>query len=232
MKQPFLIRALGVLATTATLTTHAVAETLPYRDGKIPEDEQGTEQLVPVQRYKNTVFFEGFMLYYTKNRFNIVTRYKAPKCDGGRLKAGFYTQTLTKYGYVTTPEYAIDASKAGQYDEYTYSTRGYFGPLDEAKVKLFVRANCTPETTSIPRPELPPRPSLEPQPFPEPLPKELPPLKSLPPLKPLPERPVLEPTVPSPDDYELPENRITQEELFELLLKKPQTPLDTPLELN
>ena len=107
------------------------------------------------------------MLYYTKNRFNIVTRYKPPACPGGELDTAFYTKTFTKYGYVTTPEHIVQPDKKVQ--EYTFSTFGYFGPLDEAKVELHVRSNCvltpqTPTQTPTSFPQLPTLPLLPKEP--------------------------------------------------------------------
>lgn len=188
-----------------------MAETLPYKDGRIPEEQQGTEQLVPVQAFRNTVYFEGFLLYYTKNRFNIVTRYKPPVCPGGVLDTAFYTKTMTKYGFVTTPEHIVRPEEQGQVQEYTYSTMGYFGPLDEAKVKLHVRSNCTLTPTA-------PAPQTE-------VINDLPPLPELPPLPP---RPVVTPEVQIPPPAPAP--RKSQEELFKELVPAP-TPLPEKLDL-
>ena len=162
-------RTLITLATLLALVSGSAPawaqsrEILPYGDGSIPEEEQNTEQLIPIQTFRNTVYFEGFMLYYTQNRFNIVTRYKPPACPGGQLDAAFYTKTITKYGFVTTPEHVVEPAEGGQED--TFSTFGYFGPLDEAKVQLNVRSSCV-LTPQAPVPStLPELPTLPP--FPE-----------------------------------------------------------------
>ena len=199
-----ILRLAGATLTLFLLSPLSVlADTLPYKDGVIPEKERGSQQLIPINTVKNTVYFEGFLLYYTDTRCHIVTRYKPPVCAGGKLNAGFFTRVQTKYGYVTVPEYAIPQIEQGQVSEHTFSVPGYFGPLAEAKVMLSVRANCVLQPVSTPDSTLPEEPSS-----PEKNP-DLPPQKPLP----VPDDNLSKPNV-LPNSF-VP---LTQEEVFQKLI--------------
>jgi hypothetical protein len=128
------------------------AQIVPFQDGTIPKEQKNKSITLPINQYQNTIFIEGVMMYYTDNRFNLVTRFKSPTCEGGTYDADFFVKAGTDKGYLTTPRHIIQTDEQGKTSEHTFSTFGYFGELEKVKIEIFVRSDCFVKPTSVQTP--------------------------------------------------------------------------------
>jgi hypothetical protein len=145
----------SVLTSVVLGSVSVNAEIIPFQDGKIPEKQVGTFHLFPIQQYQSTFYIEGVALEYTANRAYMVTRFKAPKCEGGNLNASLFTKFVSKNGILTSEPYFVTKQKEGTMIETTFSYPAYFGELKEGGIEMFTKSNCSLQPTQSVTPIVP-----------------------------------------------------------------------------